>query len=212
MKKKRSSLLFGGNNLFHSLTRYTVAVLHCDELKNRINCTRMNKKRMNSSYSSKSSQCKIASAESKETILSPKQQRRPLPFLLSLSFFYAASFYKSRIFSSLAKCQVLSGVVISESIQQCVKADQLAGKVMLHNDVCVSSVPTYLVQECGSGIRHMRGLFMLIFIRGGRQSDRMGQQKVQVGVIFQRKIGHSTSCAKLFQDPQFQNISFKCCF
>ena len=43
---------------------------------------------MNSSYSSKSSQAKQLVQQGIEQILPPKQKRRPLPFLLSLSFFY----------------------------------------------------------------------------------------------------------------------------
>ena len=46
------------------------------------------KKRMNSCYSSKSSWAKQVARQDIELILPPKQQRRPLPFLLYKSFFY----------------------------------------------------------------------------------------------------------------------------
>ena len=44
---------------------------------------------MNSSFSSKSSYCKKASAARNNKFCPPKSQRRPLSFLLSLSYFYA---------------------------------------------------------------------------------------------------------------------------
>ena len=45
-------------------------------------------KRLNSSYFSKSTEAKHLARQGIEQILSPKQMRRPLPFLLILSFFY----------------------------------------------------------------------------------------------------------------------------
>ena len=45
----------------------------------------------------KSSQLKMQVRQGIESILSPKQQRRPLPSLLSLSFFYA--FYVGRLWN-----------------------------------------------------------------------------------------------------------------
>ena len=61
-----------------------------DDLNYRMNCTKMIwKKRMNSSYSSKSSQAKQLVRQRIGWILPLKQKWRPLPFLLSLSFFYA---------------------------------------------------------------------------------------------------------------------------
>ena len=96
-RRQRSSLLFGGQHLLYSLPR-------------ELFCTRMIWRKGwihpmflsillqfilffisswgNSSFSSNRLGAKLQARQRNESILSPKQQRRPLPSLLSLSFFY----------------------------------------------------------------------------------------------------------------------------
>ena len=59
------------------------------------------KNRMNSTFSSKSTEAKQLARQGIEYILAPKQTRRPLPLLLSPSFFYAQGSIQANILVQL---------------------------------------------------------------------------------------------------------------
>ena len=89
-----------------------LAVLPRTILKNRMNSSLTFKSSWcNSSFYSKSSQAKQLAWQRIEYILSPKQQRRPLSSLLSLSFFYGQmALHTSGQNPGLKKCSLLGNL------------------------------------------------------------------------------------------------------
>ena len=86
-KTKVITSVWGGKNLFNYV--HTLAALPRTILKNRMNLSMSFKSSWcNSSYYSKSSKAKQPARQGIELILTSKEQRRPLHFILSLSFFF----------------------------------------------------------------------------------------------------------------------------
>ena len=86
-RRQRSSLLRGETELLQFLS--TLAILHQDELKNRLIFTQFfDSSWFKSAYSSNRPVTKKLARQGIETILTPKKQRRPLPSLLYKTFFY----------------------------------------------------------------------------------------------------------------------------